>query len=148
MPPTPKAEPPADVAVIDATELTDEQFAQLDVDTRIERIRDLAQRAYAQALAIAEEAGELLGDLSGRVKTLEDSPENMESVLARLDRLERNVTLPREKDPAVVLPTLCGECGAPDGHHFDHCSSYVVSPLEARRIAAEQARAAAVGDPS
>jgi len=94
----------------------------------LEVVAAKADAAMAQALALAKEAGELLGDISQRVAQLEERPAGSGLSLAeRVTRLEQNVTLPRERE-TIVAPDLCDDCGAPKaGMHFDDCS-YLANP--------------------
>lgn len=127
MPPTPKK------ADLDETQPahdgTDAADAQADAPLTLELVAQKADAAMAQALALAKEAGELLGDLSARVAALEQkhSAGTPEGLAERVAILERHVTLPRPQD-AIVAPDLCDDCGAPmNGQHFDDCS-YLENP--------------------
>lgn len=95
----------------------------------LELVAQQADAAMAQALAIAKEAGELLGDLSARVAALEQKPsgDTPEGLAERVAILERHVTLPRPQEQ-IVAPDLCDDCGAPmNGQHFDDCG-YLPNP--------------------
>lgn len=110
MPPTPRAaeKPPAE--------------PETAVDVTLETVDLKADAAMAQALAIAEEAGELLGALSKRVADLESAQSvDVTGLADRVATLERHVTVP-VKQEAIPSRALCDDCGAPmDGQHFDDC---------------------------
>lgn len=96
----------------------------------LERVEQKADAAMAQALAIAQEAGELLAALGDRISLLERRPAGGQdgSLEERVAILEQNVTLPMKHEP-IVARNLCDDCGAPDGGpHFDDCR-YLANPM-------------------
>lgn len=125
MPPTPRAQKADPDETQPAPDGTDTQ----PVELTLELVAAKADAAMAQALALAKEAGELLGDLSARVAAIEDRPtaDTPDGLAERVARLEQNVTLPREREQ-IVAPDLCDDCGAPKtGQHFDDCQ-YLANP--------------------
>lgn len=95
-----------------------------DAALTLEQVSTQADAAMAQALAIAQEAGELFADISNRLAALEATAGGAadRTLAERVARLEQHVTLPRERE-TPSSPDLCSDCGAPmSGQHFDDCA--------------------------